>query len=728
MRRNKFAWAAAILAAGLFLAGTTALAVDYTYDNGDPGVDLLWSNPLNWTADSGFPSVKGDTARFDTAVSGNSLRPTLDQDITLSGLSYGVQGTYEIKRMEITPGVYTKITFEAADGSDKVVVSSDSGRPGLIEIRPEVILKSNLVIDQDANTNGFRFFQPITESGGSYSLTIATQDYPLNYGNPILNGPEPVPSTFSGGFIMEENSSVSIANTCTRMGTGPITMNQGSAITLGGNMEGGKALVQPITLLGDAMLRKDSKWRRDQWKSVISGDAHLTIEMQGSQGDNMWVSIDDADPENPTPNLYTGGTTLRGKKDGTQDASYFRANKDGAFGTGDILNIGTNDIYSKAHLIITEAGGDEDRIDDGASVYMTSWYDDVNLVTNYPMFRLADDVNETVAALYINGAQQAAGTYGAVGSGADFELVDYFGTAGLLDTDPGYLLYVGTGLLTVPSLFDPADFDHDGNVDIVDVNLLTAAANLAAGMPVGLVEEGAKYDLSGNDFVDGADLDLWLAAAATIDGRSAAYYKGDTNLDADVDVWDFDGSGDAQILSENLGTVADAVWGDGDFNGDGDVDVWDFDGSGDAQQLSENLGKSNLDVGQDAAAGTAEALYNAATGELFFDVGEGIAVIGIGSAVMDPNAVDAGSLFGTPGQKNTRSLAYFNSGGLPIGEDSVGLVLPAGLTADDLFFSYTPIGGDSTAATVTMIVPEPSTIAMLLVVGLIGVFWRRRRA
>ena len=57
---------------------------------------------------------------------------------------------------------------------------------------------------------------------------------------------------------------------------------------------------------------------------------------------------------------------------------------------------------------------------------------------------------------------------------------------------------------------------------------------------------------------------------------------GDANLDVDVDVWDFDGSGDAQVLSENTGTTTGAVWGDGDFNFDGDVDVWDFDGSGDA--------------------------------------------------------------------------------------------------------------------------------------------------
>ncbi len=115
------------------------------------------------------------------------------------------------------------------------------------------------------------------------------------------------------------------------------------------------------------------------------------------------------------------------------------------------------------------------------------------------------------------------------------------------------------------------------------------------------------------------------------------------------------------------------------------------------------------------------------TGELFFDVGEGIAVVGIGSAVMYPGAVDAGSIFGAPIQSNATTLAYFNTAGLPTGEDSVGLVLPAGLSQEELTFSYTPTSGPTQKADV-MIVPEPSTIAMLAVLGLIGVCWRRRRA
>ena len=269
------------------------------------------------------------------------------------------------------------------------------------------------------------------------------------------------------------------------------------------------------------------------------------------------------------------------------------------------------------------------------------------------------------------------------------------------------------------------DFNGDGNVDVVDVNLLTAVGDLAVGVAVPPAD--AKFDLIHDDIVDSADLDQWLVDAAMINGLGSPYLRGDANLDGDVDVWDFDGSGDAQVLMSNMGMQHGAKWGDGDFNGDGDVDVWWFDNSGDAQVLMSNMGAIITDVGPDAAAGTAEALYDPATGELSFDVGSGVAVVGIGSAVMYPGAVDATSIFGAPIQSTNTTLAYFDTGGLPVGEDSVGLVLPPGLTQEQLTFSYTPTSGPTQKVDVT-IVPEPSTFAMLGVLLAIALCWRRRRA
>ncbi|GAF86379.1 unnamed protein product, partial [marine sediment metagenome] len=100
---------------------------------------------------------------------------------------------------------------------------------------------------------------------------------------------------------------------------------------------------------------------------------------------------------------------------------------------------------------------------------------------------------------------------------------------------------------------DPSiDFNEDGNADLIDVNLLTAECNLAVGIPV--APPNARFDLNSDDMIDTADLDRWLEQAATINGYDSPYLKGDTNLNGEVDVWEPDGTGDAQVLSSNLGT------------------------------------------------------------------------------------------------------------------------------------------------------------------------------
>ncbi len=107
-----------------------------------------------------------------------------------------------------------------------------------------------------------------------------------------------------------------------------------------------------------------------------------------------------------------------------------------------------------------------------------------------------------------------------------------------------------------------------------------------------------------------------------------------------------------------------------------------------------------------AGAGTVEAIYNQFTGDLSFDVGEGIAVVGIQAAGMISGNVDEDGLGGAlPVQNDGATLAFFNSTGLPVGMDSVGLVMPTGLTAADMGFSYTPIGSPTVIADVMI----PST-------------------
>ncbi len=127
--------------------------------------------------------------------------------------------------------------------------------------------------------------------------------------------------------------------------------------------------------------------------------------------------------------------------------------------------------------------------------------------------------------------------------------------------------------------------------------------------------------------------------------------------------------------------------------------------------LSNNFG-SSLDVGHDVSSGEAECIYDFTTGELFFDVGADVMVIGIGSSTQPPGWIATGSVgaFFTHGpvQNDGDTLAYFSVPSLTEGENSVGICLPIGLTASDIYFSYTPAGGDTTEGLVTL-VPEPAT-------------------
>lgn len=220
-----------------------------------------------------------------------------------------------------------------------------------------------------------------------------------------------------------------------------------------------------------------------------------------------------------------------------------------------------------------------------------------------------------------------------------------------------------------------------------------------------------------------------VAATVTTQKRSNAGplgKPGDANLDGDVDAFQFPSSGDAQILTANLGKIGKGVlWQSGDFNADLDVDAFQFPNQGDAQILVANLGT-------DAPGGTVKAIYDATTGNLKFDVGTGVGVIGLESVGNFLTAVTPGKVGSdSPVQYDASSLAYFkaSSPGLAAGVWNIGNVLKPGLSGNALNFAYTPLGGDTVVAPVEIItvIPEPAAFA-LVAFGACTLLGVRRRA
>ena len=73
-----------------------------------------------------------------------------------------------------------------------------------------------------------------------------------------------------------------------------------------------------------------------------------------------------------------------------------------------------------------------------------------------------------------------------------------------------------------------------------------------------------RFDLNLDRIVDVQDLDQWMADAATMNGFSAPYLKGDADLNGVVD------AGDLNSLALNWRQNV-AAWSGGDFTADGVV-------------------------------------------------------------------------------------------------------------------------------------------------------------
>jgi hypothetical protein len=106
--------------------------------------------------------------------------------------------------------------------------------------------------------------------------------------------------------------------------------------------------------------------------------------------------------------------------------------------------------------------------------------------------------------LFIDGAPQAIGTYGAIGSGADFEMS----------------LFTGSGLLRVTSLGLPGDFNRDGVVNAADYVVWRKTDGMQSGHDMWRANFGATAG-RGSDMITSAPepASLWLVIFATAAGN-----------------------------------------------------------------------------------------------------------------------------------------------------------------------------------------------------------------
>jgi hypothetical protein len=107
--------------------------------------------------------------------------------------------------------------------------------------------------------------------------------------------------------------------------------------------------------------------------------------------------------------------------------------------------------------------------------------------------------------------------------------------------------------------------------DLADINQMFGAGNLVTGVAVAGSTD--RLDLVDNDTIDAADISEWLSQAATANGHSSAYLRGDTDLDRNVNLADY------SALATNFdpsGNGNEILWEHGNSDGDSDADLADY--------------------------------------------------------------------------------------------------------------------------------------------------------
>lgn len=177
-------------------------------------------------------------------------------------------------------------------------------------------------------------------------------------------------------------------------------------------------------------------------KGTVSGSGRLTLKWNACKYDLETLPMQ-FELRGSNPNTHAGGTVFACNRLDTQQPNPvgragFRLNKQWATGLGHTIVTTNAEIYIPTN---NWAGG---AIHDNTYLYLEhagSSYGKVDLE--------GSSVTETVARLYFDGVQQAAGSYGNTGSGANYELASWFAGTGKLVVTQGPLVVTNLSVTAI---------------------------------------------------------------------------------------------------------------------------------------------------------------------------------------------------------------------------------------------------------------------------------------
>ena len=147
-----------------------------------------WNTPADWTPNTSFPHLIGDTASFGSIISANRTILLNTTGITIGALS--IDSTHNIT---IGSGTVDTLTFQQSSGNANLTITDVNGN-GAHTMAAPVLLNSPLILSQ-GSTGTFLFSGALS---GSSSFTKT--------GTGLVSIPAATTNPFTGSFIVNQGT------------------------------------------------------------------------------------------------------------------------------------------------------------------------------------------------------------------------------------------------------------------------------------------------------------------------------------------------------------------------------------------------------------------------------------------------------------------------------------------------------------------------------------------